>query len=165
MKPYDNPFWGFEQWYQEINNNNKKRKFPLAPMGVLAPGSAQARPSAWPPIDTSGNFPAHVSAESPSNISPNPSEVISEVSEPYDNFWNFQKETLKKPKNAPPGGQGGSPNFGGGLVSPFFVRINPLWSFRTLTDHLLKFSKKDLKQEGFLRCQTPTSTVSWRMQS
>ena len=36
-----------------------------------------------PPIDTSGNFPAaaHVSAESPSNISPNPSEVISEVSE------------------------------------------------------------------------------------
>ena len=51
-------------------------------MGVLAPGSAHARPSARPPIDTSGNFPAHVSAESPSNISPNPSEVISEVSEP-----------------------------------------------------------------------------------
>ena len=34
------------------------------------------------PIDTSRNFTAHVSAESPSNISPNPSEVISEVSEP-----------------------------------------------------------------------------------
>ena len=34
--------------------------------------------------DTSGNFPTHVSAESPSNISPNPSEVISEVSELYD---------------------------------------------------------------------------------
>jgi hypothetical protein len=30
----------------------------------------------------SGNFLAHVSAESPSNISPNPSEVKSEVSEP-----------------------------------------------------------------------------------
>ena len=57
-------------------------KFPLAPMGVLAPGSAQVRPSARLPIDTSGNFPAHMSAESPSNISPNPSEVISEVSEP-----------------------------------------------------------------------------------
>ena len=56
-------------------------EFPLAPMGVLAPGSAQARPSARPPIDTSGNFPAQMSAESPSNISPNPSEVISEVSE------------------------------------------------------------------------------------
>ena len=33
------------------------------------------------PIDTSGTFPAHMSAESPSNISPNHSEVISEVSE------------------------------------------------------------------------------------
>ena len=51
-------------------------------IGNIAPGSAQARPSAQPPIDTSGNFHAHVSAESPSNISPNPSEVISEVSEP-----------------------------------------------------------------------------------
>ena len=57
-------------------------KFPLAPMGVLVPGSAHARPSTQPPIDTSGNFLAHMSAESPSNISPNPSEVISEVSEP-----------------------------------------------------------------------------------
>ena len=57
-------------------------KFTQAPMGVLAPGSAHARPSAQPPIDTSGNFPAHMSAESPSNISPNLSEVISEVSDP-----------------------------------------------------------------------------------
>jgi hypothetical protein len=37
-------------------------EFPLAPMGVLALGSAHARPSARPPIDTSGNFPAHMSA-------------------------------------------------------------------------------------------------------
>ena len=40
----------------------EEEKFPLAPMGVLAPGSAHARPSARPPIDTSGNFPANVSA-------------------------------------------------------------------------------------------------------
>ncbi len=53
-------------------------------MGVLAPVSAHAGPSAQPPIDVSGNFPAHVSAELPSNIFPNPSEVISEVSELYD---------------------------------------------------------------------------------
>ena len=49
--------------------NTKMRaiyKFPLAPMGVLAPGSAHARPSAQPPIDVSGNFPAPVSAEWPS---------------------------------------------------------------------------------------------------
>ena len=61
-------------------------KIPLAPMGVLAPGSAHTGPSAQPPIGTSGIFPAHVSAESPLNISPNPSEVISQVSEVYDDF-------------------------------------------------------------------------------
>jgi hypothetical protein len=38
-------------------------QFPLAPVGVLAPGSAHARPSAQPPIDTSGNFSVQVSAE------------------------------------------------------------------------------------------------------
>ena len=37
------------------------KKNPLAPMGVLAPGSAHARPSARPPIDTSGNFSADMS--------------------------------------------------------------------------------------------------------
>ena len=41
--------------------NVNSLKFPLAPMGVLAPGSAHARPSARPPIDTSGNFSAHMS--------------------------------------------------------------------------------------------------------
>ena len=66
--------------YKEMTEDDDK--FSLAPMGVLATGSAHARPSACPPINTSGNFLAHMSAESPSNISPNPSEVISEVSEP-----------------------------------------------------------------------------------
>ena len=35
--------------------------YSIAPMGVLAPGSAHARPSARPPIDTSGNFSEHMS--------------------------------------------------------------------------------------------------------
>ena len=52
-------------------NVDHESKFPLEPSGVLAPGSAHARSSAQPPIDTRGNFPAHMSAESPSNISPN----------------------------------------------------------------------------------------------
>ena len=69
-----------DEEFEEIEANEDK--FPLAPMGFLTPGSAHARPSAQPPINTSGNFPAHMSAESPSNIFPNPSEVISEVSEP-----------------------------------------------------------------------------------
>ena len=50
----------------------KEYQFPLVPMGVLVPGSAHTRPSAQPPIDTSGNFPPHMSVESPSKISPNP---------------------------------------------------------------------------------------------
>ena len=70
----------------KTNNKKINTKFPLAPMGVLAPVSAHAGPSAQPPIGTSGNFPARVSAESPSNISHNPSEVISEVSEVYNDF-------------------------------------------------------------------------------
>ena len=73
-EPYDNPLW-YPPRKEEV-------EFPLTPMGVLAPGSAHARPSAQPPIDVSENIPPHVSAESPSNISPNPSEVISKVSEP-----------------------------------------------------------------------------------
>ena len=47
----------------KIKKTVKLKVIPLAPMGVLAPGSAHARPSARPPIDTSGNFQAHVSAE------------------------------------------------------------------------------------------------------
>ena len=36
------------------------KKFPLAPMGVLAPGSPHAGLFAQPPIDTSGIFLAHL---------------------------------------------------------------------------------------------------------
>ena len=45
------------------------KQCPLTPMGVLALGSSHAKPSTQPPIDMSGNFPAHVSAESPSKFS------------------------------------------------------------------------------------------------
>ena len=75
------PFIYISKWFF-TGQIDQLAKFPLTLMGALAPGSAHARPSGQPPIDVSGNFPAHVSAESPSNVSPNPSEVISEVSEP-----------------------------------------------------------------------------------
>ena len=78
------------------------------PMGVLAPGSAHTRPFAQPPIEVSENIPAHMSAESPSNISPNPSEVISEVSEPKDNFRNYPS---CPPKSVIVQGVGWVPNF------------------------------------------------------
>ena len=64
-------------------------KFPLVPMGVLAPGSAHARPSAQPPIDTSRNF-WRTCLQS--------------------NLQIFQEKNIK----SPPGGQGGSPIFLGG---------------------------------------------------
>ena len=54
----------------------------LVPMVVLAPGSVHAGPFAQPPIDTSGNLSAHMSAKSPSKIILKPSVVISEGSEP-----------------------------------------------------------------------------------
>ena len=49
--------------------------------GVLAPRLRTLDGSASPPIDTIGNLQAHMSAESPLNISLNLSEVISEVTE------------------------------------------------------------------------------------
>ena len=49
----------------------KRNKIMLTTMGVLAPGSVHARPFARPPIKLRRYCPAHVSAESPSNISPN----------------------------------------------------------------------------------------------
>ena len=66
---------------QDIFGGNASRNSAYADGGPRSP-SAHAGPFARPPISISGNFLAHVSAESPSNISPNPSEVISEVSEP-----------------------------------------------------------------------------------
>jgi hypothetical protein len=57
----------------------------------------------------------------------------------------FSKKLFKNLKT-PPRGPGGVSEIFWGLISPFFVRINPLWSFRTLTDFLLKFSKKHLKR-------------------
>jgi hypothetical protein len=51
-------------------------------MGVLAPCLRTLDVSAHPPNDTRRNFSARMFAESPLNISPNLSEVISEVLEP-----------------------------------------------------------------------------------
>jgi hypothetical protein len=60
LKSYENPFWCFSNGGKK---NNKRNKFPLVTMGVLAPGSEHTKPSVQPPINTSGNFPPYVSAE------------------------------------------------------------------------------------------------------
>ena len=82
---YECKYWNTEEpseIYEKVYTGTMNQQIPLAPMGVLAPHLRTLDGSALPPIDTTGNFSAHVSAESPSSISPNPSEVISEVSEP-----------------------------------------------------------------------------------
>ena len=43
---YDMPLLGFSNGGNKKKEKEKYAKFPLAPMGVLAPGSAHARPSA-----------------------------------------------------------------------------------------------------------------------
>ena len=44
----------------KVSKRGRKKKFPLAPMGVLAPGSAHARPSAQPPSTLAEIFGARV---------------------------------------------------------------------------------------------------------
>ena len=105
-------------------------EFPLAPMGVLAPVSAHAGHSAQPPISTSGNFPARVSAESPSNISPNPSEVISEVSELYDKpFMDIFDVSQFSSQNRVNWWGSGGPRFFFNWNLPFCVTWEPMQKF------------------------------------
>jgi hypothetical protein len=83
---------------------NGKKKLPKSnnhlttnnEMEISASANGGPRPrlrrldgSARSPIDTSGNFPAHLSAEAPLNISPNLSEVKSDISELEDNFSKY----------------------------------------------------------------------------
>ena len=64
----------------------EEKEIPLTPMVILAPVTMHAGPSAQPLIDVSRSFLACLSAESPSNISPNFSEVISEAVELLEIF-------------------------------------------------------------------------------
>ena len=57
----------------------------------------------------------------------------------------FSKKNIKKPKNAPGGQGGGLLSFLGVNIS-FFVRITPLWSFRTLNWPPSNIFKKKLKK-------------------
>jgi hypothetical protein len=79
------------------NTSKNTWQFPLAPMGVLAPGSAHAKPSAQLPIDTSRNFSAHVSGmgdKKNENLSDQFTQAI------LSTFHFFCK---KNQKNVPPG--------------------------------------------------------------
>jgi hypothetical protein len=66
-----NPFLGGKVNKKE--DKEEKKKFPLAPMGVLAPSLRTLNVSARPPSTQAEIFPPNVSAESHLKISPNPS--------------------------------------------------------------------------------------------
>ena len=70
-------------------SNSKHEHFPLALMGVLAPGSAHAWPSTQPPIDTSGNFSAHMFAKSASKTSLNPFRSHTQIFKTLEQLLNF----------------------------------------------------------------------------
>jgi hypothetical protein len=81
-------------WMKVTLQTCARKKLPLAPMGVLAPGSAHARPSAQPPFDTGGNFPPHVSVgsadTSPSNLQTSPPTLQTSYPKfrnPRTNIW------------------------------------------------------------------------------
>ena len=71
-----------------INKNNKVIS-AHANGGPRSP-SAHAWPLARPPISMSGNFSAHVSAGSPSNISLTPQKSYTKFQNPRTTFENFK---------------------------------------------------------------------------
>ena len=77
----------------------------------------------WALIDMSGNFLLHMSAESPSNISPNCLELVSK-------FSKISTTKIVKPKKRPSRGQ----------------RVSPIFWGVSLAKPLLLLSKKNLKQ-------------------
>jgi hypothetical protein len=91
-EPYDNSFWEKSN-PAERKKEETKRKFPLAPMGALALGSAHARPSAQAPIDTSGNFSAHMSGRGVKNLKSVLINFFSPFQAILSTFRVFRKKT------------------------------------------------------------------------
>jgi hypothetical protein len=128
-------------WITAVPRKEKKRKFPLTPMGVLAPVSAQRDTPLSPPSTSAEIFRRTCLQSHLQTSPPTPQKSYPKFRNPRTNFQFF----FLNLKTAPTGARG-CLRFFLGLISPFFVRKNPLWSFRSLTDLLLKFSKKHLKK-------------------
>ena len=64
-------------------------------MGVLTPGSAHARPSARPPIDTSGNFSAYMSGVRGVKLSESFSNQLSRQIREFSALFFFSQKKLK----------------------------------------------------------------------
>ena len=102
--------------------------FPLSLMVVLTHGSVHARPSTQHPIDTSGNFSAHMSGRGVKKF-----ETFSDQFSSFQAILSTFRFFGKKTKKSTHRGQGGPPNF---CFACFF-------SFSLLLLHLL-FAQKGL---------------------
>ena len=114
-------------------------------MGVLAPGSAHAKPSAQLPIDTSRNFSAHVSGRGDKKIE-NLSDQFTQAI--LSTFHFFCKKTQK---NVPPGA--GVLRIFVHPKSYFFVSQTPMQNVRTLLSNQAERRKKEEKQAEAELCQ------------
>jgi hypothetical protein len=133
---------------------NKMNNFAqLAPMGVFAPGSAHARPSA--------RHPWHICLQSHlQKFPPTPHKSYPKLQNPTTTF-KIVNNIFFKPKNAPPGGQGGSPNVLGGGANFIFL---PTFLFLLVRSPFKNLKQQQQQQEklrntwnyGYLRlCQQP----------
>ena len=100
---------------QTPSAQRRSDQFPLTPMGVLAPGSAHARPSAQPPIDMSGNFRRMCLQSHLQTSPPTPQKA-------YPKFWNPRKLPPLSAQKCHSAGSRGGPQF---LV----VDLNPMTTF------------------------------------
>ena len=97
-------------------------KFLLTPMGVLANRSAHTSPHLRSPphIDVSWNYPAHASAESPSNLSPSPQKSYPKFRNPR---MTFENTSLCPPKYSIVRGVVAIPNLFYAVESPYFFLV------------------------------------------
>jgi hypothetical protein len=116
----------------------RSRQWGSSLPGLRTRGPPLSPPSTWAEIFR------HMCLQSHLPTSPQTPQKSYPFRNPRTNFEIFNFNFFLNLKSSPMG-PGGVSEFFGGLISPFFVRINPLWSFRTLTDLLLKFSKKNFK--------------------
>ena len=82
----------FDEAEKAPMDGDEDKEFPLTPMGVLAPGSAHARPSARPPIGMSKNFPAKCLQSHLQTSPPTPQNSYPKFRNPRTTFEIFKKK-------------------------------------------------------------------------
>ena len=131
-------------------------------MGFLAPSPRKLDGVAFPPINMSKKMLTQLSANSPSNISPNPSEVIPRVLEPKDSFWKSPQLSAKIYHKA---WEGGVPELflWSGILRFFGIRAHAISSGRINKEPREKARKRILLTWWYTRwwCSSAMTGVVW----